>query len=87
MSLLPGCLAARLSGTLSEVEAVVRAAEQAPSLEAFRTHRRLDIELPGALGWERNEATRWNDSIDQPASQAATGGGRSSGGGLPGVHG
>jgi hypothetical protein len=31
-SLLPDCLAAPLSGTLSEVEAVVRAAEQAPSL-------------------------------------------------------
>jgi hypothetical protein len=33
-SLLPDCLAARLSGTLAEVEAVVRAVEQAPSLEA-----------------------------------------------------
>jgi hypothetical protein len=52
-SLLPDCLAARLSGTLSEVEAVVRAAEQALSLEAFCTHQRLDIELPGALRWVR----------------------------------
>jgi hypothetical protein len=52
-SLLPDCLAARLSGTLEEVEAVVRAAEQAPSLEALCKHRRLDIELPGALRWVR----------------------------------
>ncbi len=52
-SLLPDCLAARLSGTLAEVEAVVRAAEQAPSLEALCAHARLDIELPGALRWVR----------------------------------
>jgi hypothetical protein len=52
-SLLPDCLAARLSGTLSEVEAVVRAAEQAPSLEELCAHERLDIELPGALRWVR----------------------------------
>jgi len=52
-SLLPDCLAARLSGTLSEVEAVVRAAEQAPSLEALCDSERLDVELPGALRWVR----------------------------------
>jgi hypothetical protein len=52
-SLLPDCLAARLSGTLSEVEAVVRAAEQTPSLEALCMQQRLDIELPGALRWAR----------------------------------
>jgi hypothetical protein len=52
-SLLPDCLAARLSGTLAEVEAVVSAAEQASSLEALCTHQRLDIELPGALRWIR----------------------------------
>ncbi|MFE8033630.1 hypothetical protein [Thiohalocapsa marina] len=52
-SLLPDCLAARLSGTLAEVEAVVRAAEQAPSLEALCKQHRLDIELPGALRWVR----------------------------------
>jgi hypothetical protein len=50
-SLLPDCLAARLTGTLAEVEAVVRAAEQAPSLEAACEALRLDIELPGALRW------------------------------------
>jgi len=52
-SLLPDCLAARLSGTLAEVEAVVRAAEQAPTLEALCLQERLDIELPGALRWIR----------------------------------
>jgi hypothetical protein len=50
-SLLPDCFAARLSGQLSEVEAVVRAAEQAPSREAACAGLRLDIELPGALRW------------------------------------
>ena len=34
VSLLPDCLAAHLSGTLPEVEATVRAAEQAPTLAA-----------------------------------------------------
>jgi hypothetical protein len=52
-SLLPDCLAARLSGTLSEVEAVVRAVEQAPSLEAACQELRPDIELPGVLRWVR----------------------------------
>jgi hypothetical protein len=50
-SLLPDCLAARLTGTLAEVESVVRAAEQASSLEAACATLRLDIELPGALRW------------------------------------
>ena len=52
-SLLPDCLAARLSGTLSEVEAVVRAVEQAPSREAACRELRPDIELPGVLRWAR----------------------------------
>jgi hypothetical protein len=52
-SLLPDCLAAHLSGTLSEVEAVVRAVEQAPSLEAACQELRPDIELPGVLRWAR----------------------------------
>lgn len=52
-SLLPDCLAARTSGTLEEVEAVVRAVEQAPSLESAAQSLRLDIELPGALRWLR----------------------------------
>lgn len=50
-SLLPDCLAARLSGTLVEVEAVVRSVEQAAGLEAACEQLRLDIELPGALRW------------------------------------
>lgn len=50
-SLLPDCLAARLTGTLAEVEAVVRIAEQASSLEVACDALRLDIELPGALRW------------------------------------
>ena len=52
-SLLPDCLAARLPGTLAEVEAVVAAVEQAESLEAACTELRLDIELPGVLRWVR----------------------------------
>jgi hypothetical protein len=50
-SLLPDWFAARLKGGLCEVEAVVRDAEQAPSLEAACAHLRVDIELPGALRW------------------------------------
>jgi hypothetical protein len=38
---------------LSEVENVVRAAEQAPSLEAACQDLRPDIELPGVLRWVR----------------------------------
>jgi hypothetical protein len=52
-SLLPDCLAARCSGTLSEVEAVVRALEQASSQEAGCRDLRPDIELPGVLRWAR----------------------------------
>lgn len=52
-SLLPDCLAARWSGPLAEIEAAVKAVEQAPSLEAAATTQRLEIELPGALRWLR----------------------------------
>lgn len=52
-SLLPDCLAAQLSGTLAEVEAVVRQVEQSPSQEAACEVLRGDIELPGALRWVR----------------------------------
>jgi hypothetical protein len=38
---------------LAEVDAVVRAAEQAAGLEAACQGLRLDIELPGALRWVR----------------------------------
>ncbi len=52
-SLLPDCLAARLPGTLTEVEAVVAAVEQAKSLEAACANLRLAIGLPGVLRWVR----------------------------------
>ena len=52
-SLLPDCLAARLPGTLAEIEAVVGAAERAEGLEAACATLRLEIELPGALRWLR----------------------------------
>ena len=52
-SLLPDCLAARLPGTLEELEQVVALVEQAPSLESAASGLRRDIELPGALRWLR----------------------------------
>lgn len=52
-SLLPDCLSARLSGTLAELEVVLVAVEQAPSLEAAADRLRPDIELPGAIRWTR----------------------------------
>lgn len=52
-SLLADCLAARLPGSLSEVEQVVSAAEQASSLEAAADKLRPDILLPGGLRWVR----------------------------------
>ena len=51
-SLLPDCLAARLPGTLDELEAVVVHAERAPSLAAAGDALRRDVvELPGATRW------------------------------------
>ena len=51
-SLLPDCLAARLPGTLDEVEQVVAHAEQAPSRSAAADALRRDaVELPGAMRW------------------------------------
>jgi hypothetical protein len=52
-SLLPDCLAARLSGALVEVETVARTVEHASSLEAAADGLRPDIELPGAVRWTR----------------------------------
>jgi len=52
-SLLPDCLAARLSGSLHDVEVVVDRVEQADTVEAAADRLRLDIELPGALRWTR----------------------------------
>jgi hypothetical protein len=50
-SLLPDCLAARLTGTLAELEALVRAVEQAPSQASACAQLRLEIELPGVERW------------------------------------
>ncbi len=53
-SLLPDCLAARLPGSLNDIEEVVAIAERAPSLEAAANAVRRDhIALPGALRWLR----------------------------------
>ena len=53
-SRLPDCLAARLPGTLAELEDVVATAERAKSLEAAANAVRRDpIELPGAMRWLR----------------------------------
>lgn len=52
-SLLPDCLAAKLPGTLAELEQVLAVLAQAPSLEAAADQLRPDIELPGRLRWVR----------------------------------
>ncbi len=58
ISLLPDCLAARLPGTLDDLEAVVVAAEEAQSLKAAANEVRRPeddgaVELPGAMRWVR----------------------------------
>ncbi len=63
-SLLPDCLAARLPGTLAEVEAVVAAVEQAKSLEAACADLRLDIGLPGVLRWVRRRVQAIHASLN-----------------------
>ncbi len=55
-SLLPDCLAAKLAGSLAELEQVVTELEQAPSVEAAADQLRPDIELPGRLRWVRLRA-------------------------------
>ena len=52
-SQLPDCLAAKLPGSLGEVEQVLRAVEQAPSIEMAADKLRPDILLPGRLRWVR----------------------------------
>jgi hypothetical protein len=52
ISLLPSCLAARLTGSLAEVEAVVATAE-ADTREAASETLRPEVELPGAVRWVR----------------------------------
>jgi hypothetical protein len=62
-SLLADCFAARLSGTLHEIEAVVDQVEQAGTLEQAADALRLDIELPGALRWMRRRVTSIHASL------------------------
>jgi hypothetical protein len=52
-SLLPDCLASRLSSTLAEVEQVVVVAENAPTLEQAAVQLRPDIQTQGAVRWLR----------------------------------
>jgi len=53
-SLLPDCLASRLSSTLAAVEEVALAVEQrAGSMEALAAELRPDIEVQGAVRWVR----------------------------------
>ena len=52
-SLLPDCLAARLVGSLDEVEQVVVKVESSASVEAAASALRPDIDLPGAVRWVR----------------------------------
>ena len=56
-SLLPDCLASRLSSTLAEVERVVIAAEAAPSLEQAAVQLRPDIETQGGGRWVRRRVS------------------------------
>jgi len=56
-SLLPDCLAARLSGSLDEVESAVEEVERASSQEVASELLRPNIELPGALRWIRHRTT------------------------------
>jgi hypothetical protein len=63
-SLLPDCLAARLPGTLAEVEEVVGVIEQARSLESACADLRLQIELPGVLRWVRRRVQAIHASLN-----------------------
>jgi hypothetical protein len=57
ISLLPDCLAARLCGSLDEVEQAVEKAEHAASQEIAADRLRPDIELPGGLRWIRHRTS------------------------------
>jgi hypothetical protein len=63
-SLLPDCLAARLPGTLVELEAVVALAEHSKSLEAACAELRPAIELPGVLRWVRRRVQAIRASLN-----------------------
>ena len=64
ISMLADCLAARLPGTLDDLEAFVVAAEGARSLEAAANEVRPDaVELPGALRWVRRRVRLVHDIL------------------------
>jgi hypothetical protein len=50
-SLLPDCMATRLTGSLDEVESAVVAAESAGTGAAAQELRLEEVELPGAQRW------------------------------------
>jgi len=52
-SLLPDCLASRLSGSLINIEDVLTEVENSPTQEAAAENIRIDIILPSALRWIR----------------------------------
>ena len=62
-SLLPDCLAARLPGTLEQVEVVALAVERAQSLEEAADHLRPEVELPGATRWTRRRVQRVHSAL------------------------
>jgi len=51
VSLLPDCLAAKLPGSLAEVEQVLAAVESASTVESAADDLRPDVELPARLRW------------------------------------
>ena len=57
VSALPDCLASHYSGTLEELEVIVRTVEEARSLASASESLRTDIELPGALRYLRRVVT------------------------------
>lgn len=52
-SLLPDCLAARVMGSLDEVERVVVTVERSASVEAAALTLRPEVHLPSAVRWVR----------------------------------
>lgn len=53
ISLLADCLAAKLAGSLADVERVVVEVEQSDTVEAAADKLRPDVLLPGGLRWVR----------------------------------
>lgn len=53
ISMLPDCLAAKLPGSLAEVEKVVADVEQSDTVEAAADELRPDLLMPGRLRWVR----------------------------------